>query len=320
LTYFHSRTDNQTITVNLSSSTGFTSLLTNVGETAAKGIEATLHVTPIRNDDWNVTIGGNYTYLDNTVIAIADQLPQLPLTSLGGAVSAAIAGKSFPVIMGLDYQRDPEGRVIVDAVTGLPSATSNNVILGNATPKHRIGMDATASWRDIRFSILFEYRTGYKIFNGIGGSTDWSGTGYRTALYERAGFIFPNSVIKNEDGSYTPNTSVAIANGNGNAGFWSDGINRSTHSNYVTSGTFLKLREISLAYDLPQSIVSKTKILKGATISLQGRNLFLWMAKDNYYTDPEYSSAGATGNGSGLNDVGQTPPTRYFGGTLSLKL
>jgi TonB-linked SusC/RagA family outer membrane protein len=320
LTYYHSRTNNQTIQVNLSSSTGFTSYLTNVGETSAKGIEATLHVTPIKNDDWNVTVGGNYTYLDNTVISIADQLPQLPLSSLGGAVSAAVAGKSFPVIMGLDYQRDPQGRVIVDGVTGVPTATSSNVILGNATPKHRIGMDATASWRNIRFSILFEYRTGYKIFNGIGGSTDWSGTGYRTALYDRMGFIFPNSVIKNDDGSYTPNTSVAIANGNGNAGFWSDGINRSTHSNYVTSGTFLKLREVSLAYDFPQSLVSKTKVLKGATISLQGRNLFLWMAKDNYYTDPEYSSAGATGNGSGLNDVGQTPPTRYFGGTLSLKL
>jgi len=61
-------------------------------------------------------------------------------------------------------------------------------------------------------------------------------------------------------------------------------------------------------------------VLKGATLSVQGRNLFLWMAKDNYYTDPEYSSAGVTGNGSGLNDLGQTPPTRSFGGTLSLKL
>jgi hypothetical protein len=61
------------------------------------------------------------------------------------------------------------------------------------------------------------------------------------------------------------------------------------------------------------------KFIKGGSISAQGRNLFLWMAKDNYYTDPEYSTAGANGNGTGLNDIGQTPPVRYYGGTLQLK-
>lgn len=320
ITYFNSRTTDQTITTALSSSTGFTNLLTNIGETSSKGIEAALHVTPLRNENLEVTLGGNYTYLDNEVVSISDLLPQLALATSGNAVSAAVAGESFPVIMGLDYQRDPQGRVIVDPMTGVPSATSQNIILGNATPKHRLGMDAIASYKNIRFSILFEYRTGYRIFNGMGGSTDWSGTGYRTAVYDRLGFIFPNSVIDNGDGTYSENTTVAIANGNGNAGFWSDGINRNTTSNYVTSGTFLKLREASIAYDFPESWVSKTRVLKGATFSIQGRNLFLWMAKDNYYTDPEYSSAGASGNGSGLNDIGQTPPSRYFGGTLSLKL
>jgi TonB-linked SusC/RagA family outer membrane protein len=321
LTYFHSNTTNQTINTQISQSTGFSNLLTNVGETSSQGIELAMHLTPIRNTNWEVTVGGNYTYLDNNVISISALLPQLPLATSGNAVSAAVAGQPFPVIMGLDYKRDPQGRVIVDPITGVPSSTSANVILGSATPKHRIGMDLMAKYKNVRFSILFEYRTGYKIFNGIGGSTDWSGTGYRTAVYDRSAFIFPNSVTDNGDGTYTPNTTVAIANGNGNNGFWSDGINRNTTSNYVTSGTFLKLREASLSYDLPTSIVAKTgKFLKGVTVSLQGRNLFLWMAKDNYYTDPEYSSAGASGNGSGLNDIGQTPPARYFGGTLSLKL
>ena len=320
ITYFHSATSNQTLVTALSASTGFGSLLTNVGETTSQGVEAALHLTPIRTTDWNVTVGGNYTYLKNDVVSISELLPSLSLAGSGNAVSAAVAGHPFPVIMGLDYVRDPQGHVVVDPLTGLPSSTTSNSILGSATPKHRIGMDAMASYKNIRFSILFEYRTGYSVFNGIGSSTDWSGTGYRTAVYDRQAFIFPNSVTANADGTFTKNTSVAIANGNGNNGFWSDGINRNITSNYVTSGAFVKLREISLAYDLPAPIISKTKVLQGATFSLQGRNLFLWMAKDNYYTDPEYSSAGVTGNGSGLNDIGQTPPARYFGGTLSLKL
>jgi hypothetical protein len=182
-----------------------------------------------------------------------------------------------------------------------------------------MGMNAAVSYKGLRFSILFEARTGYKIFNGVGPELDWSGTGYRTAVYDRKSFIFPNSVYKDESGNYVENKSVAIANGNGNNGFWSDGINRNVTSNYVTSGNFIKLREISLAYSLPASLLGKTKFIKDVTISVQGRNLFLWMAKDNIYADPEYSSGSTTGNGTGLNDLSQTPPTRTYGATLSVK-
>ncbi|MEI9918779.1 MAG: SusC/RagA family TonB-linked outer membrane protein [Bacteroidota bacterium] len=317
LTWYHSRTDNQTIATSISNSTGFSNFLTNVGETSSQGLEFTGHITPVRTQNFQFTVGGNYTYLKNTVVSISDQLPLVGLASSGNAVSAAVAGQAFPVIMGLDYQRDDQGHVIVDRTTGLPSSTSSNVILGNGTPKHRVGADAAVQYKNFKFSILFEYRGGYSVYNGVGTEMDWSGTGYRTAQYGRQSFIFPNSVYKADDGSYVQNTSVSIANGNGNNGYWSDGINRNTSSNYVTSGNFIKLREISLGYDIPPIF---GKAIKGANISVQGRNLFLWMAKDNYYTDPEYSTAGSTGNGTGLNDIGQTPPTRYYGATLSIKL
>jgi hypothetical protein len=225
------------------------------------------------------------------------------------------------VITGYDYVRDPQGHVVVDKVTGLPTQTSDIKILGNATPKHVLGMNAAASYKNFSFSILFEYRGGYSVYNGVGPELDWSGTSYRSGLYNRQSFVFPNSVIQNADGSYSPNKSVAIVNGNGNNGFWSDGINRQVTSNYVTSGEFLKLREISFGYNLTSFLTGLGgKFIKGGDISIQGRNLFLWMAKDNYYTDPEYSLASGNGrNGTGLNDLGSTPPVRYYGATLNLR-
>jgi len=236
----------------------------------------------------------------------------------GNAIVAAVAGQSFPMLMGYDYNRDPQGHVIVDGITGLPTQTSSVVMLGSTTPKNRVGSGATVEYKGIRLSVLFEYRGSYKIFNGVGTNIDWSGTGYVSSIYNSKSFVMPNSVIQNADGSFTPNTSVAIANGGGNNGFWSDGIRRTTTSNYVTSGDFVKLREISLGYSLPSSLLAKTKIIKRASISVQGRNLFLWMAKDNYYADPEYSSGGSANNGTGINTAGQTPPVRYFGSTLQL--
>ena len=321
VTWYHSRTSNQTVSTGVSSSTGFSSLRTNTGETQSQGLEATAHVNVIRTKDWNVTVGGNYTYLDNTVLSISSDLPRLALATYGsGAGSYAIAGYAFPTIMGYDYKRDNVGHVIVDAVTGLPTKSDTISALGSAVAKHKLSFDGSIKYKNFRLSFLFEYRGGYQIFNSIGPGMDWSGTGYRTAIYDRQRFVFPNSVIADpaNAGKYTPNTNISVANGNGNNGFWTDGINRDVTSNYVTSASFWKLREVSLAYDVPAAVLAKTKFIKGLTISVQGRNLAVWMAKDNYYTDPEYSDSGNDSNGVGLTGY-QVPPSKYFGATLSFK-
>jgi len=321
VTYYNTKTDDQTVTTNVSNATGFTSLLTNTGQTQSRGIEVTAHVTAYKTKNFEVTVGGNYTHLDNNVNFISTDLPKLSLSSSGSANSYAVAGKAFPVIMGFDYKRDQQGHVIVDGITGLPTKSDTISILGNAQPKNRLGLDGTIRFKNFRFSFLFEYRGGYQVFNGIGTELDWSGTGYRTAVYNRQRFVFPNSVIAdpNNPGKYAPNTNVTIKNGNGNNGFWTDGINRDVTSNYVTSGKFWKLREVTLAYDVPSSLLNKTKYIRGITISAQGRNLLMWLSKDNYYTDPEFSAGGADNNGIGLNSIDQAPPSRYYGGTITVK-
>jgi len=321
LTVFSTKTDAQTVTTRVSNTTGFSNLRTNTGQTQSQGVEVTAHVTPLRSRDWNVTFGGNYTYLDNKVNSISADLPRLSLATYGtdGPGSYAVAGQAFPVIMGFDYKRDPEGHVIVDQLTGLPTKSDTISILGNAVAKHKLGLDAGVKFRNFSFSVLFEYRGGYQAYNAMGPELDWAGTGYRTAIYNRERFVYPNSVYIDADGKYITNTNITIKNGNGNNGFWSDGINRDVTSNYVTSGDFWKLREISLAYDIPESVLNTTKVIKGIRVSVQARNLFMWMAKDNYYTDPEYSDAGNDNNGIGLTGIGQTPPSRFYGATLSVR-
>jgi len=321
VTYYNSKTDNQTVTTSISNTTGFSGLLTNTGQTQSKGIEVTAHFSPIKTPTLTVTVGGNYTYLDNNVNFISADLSKLSLSSNGSGASYAVAGYAFPVIMGFDYNRDPQGHVIVDRTTGLPSKQSAISVLGNASARHRGGIDALVYYKNFRFTVLFEYRLNYKIFNSMGPELDWAGTGYRTAVYDRQSFVYPNSVYEDpsKPGTYVTNTNVAIANGNGNNGFWTDGINRDVTSNYVTSGDFWKLREVSLAYDIPAKSLGNSKVLKGITVSVQGRNLLLFMAKDNLYTDPEYSTAGKDNNGIGITGLDSAPPSRFYGATIAFK-
>jgi hypothetical protein len=65
-------------------------------------------------------------------------------------------------------------------------------------------------------------------------------------------------------------------------------------------------------------MLSSLKFIKGAALSIQGRNLFIWVPKTNLYTDPEYSANGSDSNAIGFTNINLTPPARYIGGTISL--
>ncbi|RZK68664.1 MAG: SusC/RagA family TonB-linked outer membrane protein, partial [Pedobacter sp.] len=289
------------------------------GEVSNHGIETNLRLVPYRNLDngLEVSVGANYTYNNNKVESISNGLPSLGLSGTTALGVWAVEGQPFPVLQGRDYERDPEGRIIVNRLTGFPNVASGVTILGNTEPRHRVGLDAAVTYKGFRLTGLFEYRGGFVMAQNSG-SFDFSGAGIRTTYFNRERFVVPNS-------SYLdPVTNTYVANNNittrtGGVDFWTAGpTNTDVGANYTYSAAFWKLRELSLSYELPQSLLGNLKYVKGARISVQGRNLFIWTPKTNIYTDPEYSSAGADNNGIGIASLGQTPPARFYGATLSL--
>ncbi|MBB5397424.1 SusC/RagA family TonB-linked outer membrane protein [Mucilaginibacter sp. AK015] len=315
-TYYSTQTTNQTVPAGLSTASGFSSYLVNTGRVDNNGIETALFITPLRTaSGWTLTLGANYTHVTNKVAYISDQIEKLALSSGGNAQVYAIKGQPYPMLLGSDYLRDDQGRVIVDATTGYPSANPVQVQLGNTQPKDRLGLNVELRYKSFRFAALAEYRGGFVIFNSSG-SFDFSGAGLRTVYYDRERFVFPNSsYLDPATNQYVANTNITVADG-ANGFFADNNRNLNIASNYVTSAASWKLREVSLQYDLPKSLFGNGKYIKGATVGLQGRNLFLWLPKSNIYTDPEYSFTDS--NAIGINTLGQTPPTRYYGATVSV--
>jgi hypothetical protein len=112
------------------------------------------------------------------------------------------------------------------------------------------------------------------------------------------------------------NTNITVRDGG--YGFWTQAPRTGVAENYVASGAFWKLREVSLSYELPQNLIARTKFIKRVVISAQGRNLFILLPKTNLYTDPEYSDNGSGSNGIGVAAISSPPPSRYYGGTISI--
>ena len=321
VTAYQSNTVDQTVSVGIPSGTGFTSYLTNTGEVQNKGFETALRLVPVRTSaGLEITVGGNYTYNENKVLSISNDQSFISLGTFGTANIVAEVGKSFPLLKGTTYNKDPEGRVIVDRITGLPSATTTTSELGITEPRHRLGLDMSATFKGFRIATVFEYRTGNVIYTGASSGYDFTGAGIRTTYFNRERFVVPNSsYLDPVTNTYVANTNITT--NTGGVDFWTNGpTNTGVNSNYTYSAAFWKMRELSLSYDLPAALLSRVKFVKGATISIQGRNLFLWAPKSNLYTDPEYSAFDASSNAIGFTSLSQTPPGRFYGMTLSVNL
>jgi TonB-linked SusC/RagA family outer membrane protein len=78
---------------------------------------------------------------------------------------------------------------------------------------------------------------------------------------------------------------------------------------YIEDASFVKLREVSVSYDLPRSLVGSIRGLNTARVSLTGRNLFMWAPYSGL--DPEVANFGAAAIRNNL-DIGPYPPTRSF--------
>lgn len=316
--YYATSTTGQAVNAGVSPSSGYSTFLINTGEVTNAGIETALHVTPIRTKDWSLTVGGNYTHNTNKLKTLFDNSNGDDRISINGSsVIYAQEGHELNQIIVTDYARDDQGRVIVDRNTGYPSVASETKIIGNTTPRSRLGLDLNLRWKDFTFSTLFEYRGGYYAAAiSLGSNLDFTGASARSAYYNRERFVFPNSsYLDPATNSYVANTDVTVSDGG--SGFWtSSTYNRGVYSNYVFSGSYWKWREVALTYNLPQKVLRKLKAIQAASVSVQGRNLALWAASDNEYTDPDYSAN--DNNAIGVSTLSQTPPTRYFGATISL--
>lgn len=320
-TYYTQKNTDQIVNIRVPRSTGYTFAYVNAASFKNYGLETQLRFTPLIDlGDWKFNFTANYSYNSSEVLSIYEDLKEL---SIGGYVMAgnqAIVGLPAYVINATDYKRDNQGRVIIDASTGMPLVDEVNKNFGRTMPKHTIGLNPSFQWKGLTISALFEYKGGHYAFNLIGNEMAWTGVSKITGTNHRERFVIPNSVYEDPDnpGTYIPNTNITI---NDVTDFFTSDNYRGVASNFITSASSWRFRELAITYDLPKSLLAKQNIVQGITIGFVGRNLALWLPKSNVYTDPDYRGNNdfLTGNISGISNATVNPPTRTFGGTISVK-
>jgi outer membrane receptor protein involved in Fe transport len=317
VTGYSTSTTNQTLNMAVSSSTGYTTSAINTGEMINKGVEVEVKATPLQTSDWRLDLNVNYAYWFSEVKSLAGDLTEIIVDPNTSNLVYGIVGQPYAVIKTTQFLKDPQGRVIVDAKTGMPSLDTKNVIRGQTTPKHLIGVQANLSWKGFTFAASADYRGGHIFYTGLYGDLLFTGIGEMSASNGRERFVFPNSSINTGTASapvYVANTNVQTSDGG--VAWWTNTM-RGTAYYGVCSADIWKIREMSLTYDLPASSFNfMNNVIKGMRLGFVGRNLFMFMPKNNIYADPEFSNS--TGNAVGISDSNQTPAARSYGFNLTV--
>ena len=267
LSVYNISTEDLIFDVPVPAATGFQFERSNIGKVTNKGVEIALGGTVIDSDDlsWNTSFF--YSKNENKIEELIDGLDSFVYnTSTDGnlAISATVGGS-----IGDIYAREWTGEVDAD---GLPILSEANVLVGNAQADWLGGWSNSISYKNFTLNFLIDGRFGGKVYSQTSADLDRSGVSQRSLQYRDTGVTL-NGI----------NTGTGEANTVNISGqeYWTAMSDAS--SNYVYDQDNIRLRELSLGYDVPGA----NKLgLERAYIQLVGRNLFfLSRAADDI--DPE---------------------------------
>ncbi len=323
LAWYNKISSNQIFTVDVPPSSGYTTRVVNLGKVRNRGIELGLDITPIKLKNgfkWNIYT----TFTSNRNIVLDLGGPQeLTYSGVTASISSMhIVGQPYGLIRGDVYVRDDEGNLLVNNRTGKAIIADRQAAVGNPNPNFFIGATNTISFKGFSLSALIDYRDGGDLLSVSmaemlsRGTTRDTEDRYRVFVpYGVLGDANTRLPILTADGKKQPNNIPISANefffGTGSF----SGSQGTADEFRVWDATVVRLREVSMAYQIPAKWLAKSPF-GSASLSLSGRNL--WFNAPNFpkymNLDPEVNSLGV-GNAQGFELV-SIPTTRRFGANL----
>ena len=293
--WYRKRVEDMLINRVIAPTNGFSSLLDNFGSLENKGYEILLKGSPVTNKNlrWDVTL--LYNHNRNKVLEVG---PSLTLFSTNaGAPVSLLEGYPVGIFYGTFFAVDGSGNLVKNSsgipqiekgvqnsplsytpqrdANGLPTGTTLRKVIGNPNPDYTATLTNELSYKRFNLSVQLDAVQGVNVFNADFRTRQGVGNG---------------KVAEQEDLGQIPRGYIL-------------GVYQIEEWR-VDDGSFVKLREVSLSYNL-----GRIKFFKDVTLSLSGRNLISWDDYKGY--DPEVNSAGQSTLLRGI-DFGSVPIPATF--------
>ncbi|MEX6688255.1 TonB-dependent receptor [Danxiaibacter flavus] len=295
--------------------TGYVNIVKNVGSVENKGFEFSINSENIKTQNfvWRSTLV--FAKNLNKVLSlgpgilnffptapIGQQSPVIVQTGLpvgtfwgyttDGLLTGEDIAKGTPLLTGVPQQEGDRKYVPINGHTSVTNADKHE--LGNAQPKFTFGFSNNISWKKFDLSFLLQGSYGNKIFNQ-----------YQQLLEKPTLSLNASATLLDRWSASNPNGTVP----------------RATNSpvpqiidRYVEDGSYLRLKNISLGYSLPQSVLSRIRI-KQVRVYVSAQNLFTITSYTGF--DPEVNFYDGDNTKQGI-DMGLYPSVKNFTAGLNV--
>ena len=329
-TFYHQVSRDQIIGMAVSPTSGYDYRLINAGAILNQGFEITFGARLVQTKDFSWDLNINWSKNNNKVLSLTEGTTELELAKATwcNVYVSAREGENYGSICGPALARNAEGRVIVDAATGLPTFTTENKVLGNAQWDWTGGLSTTLRWRMLTLTALFDVKVGADIFSmserasyetgkakeTLVGRAEWYASeearrqaGVTSGWVATGGYLV-DGVIDNGDGTYRENDIYINPED-----YWYE-VSRKSPELFIYDNSYIKCRELTLSLDFPQKWLDKKGIVKHVGISFVARNPFIvWKNIKDIDPDAQYNTSGL-----GL-EYGSLPSRRSYGLNFNIK-
>lgn len=284
--------------VPISRVTGFSSTLKNIGEINNKGIEIELSADIIRNNDITWSAGITASHVKSTVTKLYGGQNIIWFEPTGGdsrikfmyqegQSTLAIYGREWA---GVDretgknvwFMNNNNTTTQPTTVNGRPATfryqDASEKILGDVHPTLFGGLNTEVKWKGITLSASFNYKIGGYTYDAVG--KDVAEDGYYWERIMSKDQYENRWTPENKDAKYPQRVAVDFADA------------QQKSSRFMNPADFMRLKSLTIGYDIPKHITSKVKI-SNARVYFNGQNLWTLAAYNVY--DPEVNEYGSRG-------------------------
>ena len=305
MTFYRKQTKDQIVNdIRGSYATGYILFNLNGAETRNQGFELTLKASPVLGNNFSWDVLANFEKAHGKTLALPHALPESYVSDtwlFGNVRNGTAPGLSTQSLTGLFYLRNNQGKILIDPATGLPLRSASFIDAGyDRTPDYVIGLTNTFKHKGLSFSMLWDIRKGGDVFNA---TEQWlTARGLSPRTLDRWEPRVIDGVLRDgKENTATPTTNnIVVVPGT-----------QTTYYSSISEELFiekdinwLRLRDVTLQYTLPQ------RLMKNASIFITGTDVFLFTNYSGLDPVVNGNTAAVGGSGAGGIDYGNFPMPR----------
>jgi len=312
--YFYKKTDRLLLNVQIPRQTGFNSRLQNLGSLTNQGLELSLRTTNVSrpNFTWDTTVNlfGTRNNVDDLGGVDFIDVVDPSATGQGGPGARLIVGEPVPVFVGVEYlgtwksqeEIDNSGQAGTNQDVGGPRFRDQDgngvinqedfVILGSPQPTFSYGFGNALRYRNWSLDFFLQGTVGNDVFNSL----------TQTALFGRA----ERTKYRETLNRWTPENPDSDIPRAGAVAALSEVPNNSAA---IESGTHLRLKSVTLRYDVPTDRLGLQSATGVESLGLYFSGSNLLLLTDFRLADPETSQFAGSNIASGFS-AGEFPTAR----------